>query len=108
MSNHSDHSKHHHDHHAQPSKGVDVTVRYIGARRSFEDRSASPKETLAELKVRVLAFFGLVEGPANGGTKVYVFSHNKEVLADLAETIGELANGQHDLKLDLLERFEQG
>jgi hypothetical protein len=95
-------------HHPQPHKGIDVTVRYIGARRAFEDHKAPPGETLAELKVRVLKFFGLVEGAANGGTKVYVFSLNKEVLTDLTATIGKLAGSDHDLKLDLLERFEQG
>jgi hypothetical protein len=92
----------------QPHKDIDVTVRYIGARRPFEDNKASPGETLAELKRRVLDFFGLVEGAANGGTKVYVFSLKKEVITDLSSTIGKLADDHHVLKLDLLERFEQG
>jgi hypothetical protein len=30
------------------------------------------------------------------------------VLSDLNVTLGTLAKGHHELKLDLLERFEQG
>jgi hypothetical protein len=108
MSPHADPHKDRHEHHPQPSKGIELTVRYIGARRPFEEHSASPGQTLAEVKVLALKFFGLVEGPANGGSKVYVFSLNKEVLTDLSVTIGKLADCQHHLKLDLVERFEQG
>ena len=45
---------------------------------------------------------------ADGGTKVYVFSLDGNVLTDLNATLGALAKGHGELKLDLLERFEQG
>jgi len=89
-------------------KTIELRVRYLGARRPFEDPKASPRETLAELKPRVLDFFKLKEGAVDGGTKVYEFAMGGVVLADLSATLGSLAEKDHELKLDLLERFEQG
>jgi len=94
--------------HAAPQNTFEVRVRYLGARRPFEDPKAPAGETLAELKPRVLDFFKLKEGPMDGGTKVYVFAMDGVVLTDLSTTLGALAAGHHELKLDLLERFEQG
>lgn len=99
---------HHPDRHPAPHRTIDLRVRYIGARRPFEDTRADARETLAQLKPRVLEFFRLKEGEANGGTKVYEFAQNGVVLADLSQTLGSLADKHHDLKLDLLERFQQG
>jgi hypothetical protein len=98
----------HGERHPAPHKTIDLRVRYLGARHPFEDPKAPAKESLAELKPRVLDFFKLKEGPADGGTKVYVFAIHGVVLTDLSETLGALAKGHHELKLDLLERFEQG
>lgn len=94
--------------HAAPHETVSVRVRYLGARRPFEEPKEPVNETLAELKPRVLDFFKLKEGPANGGTKFYVFTLDDVVLTDLNARLGTLAKGHHELKLDLLERFEQG
>ena len=98
----------HGEHQTAPHEAIDLRVRYLGARRPFEDPKAPAKEALTELKPRVLDFFKLKEGPVDGGTKVYEFAMDGVVLSDLSVTLGALAKGHHDLKLDLLERFEQG
>jgi hypothetical protein len=98
----------HGERHPAAHKTIDLRVRYLGARHPYEDPKASATETLAELKPRVLEFFKLKEGPVDGGTKVYEFAMHGVVLANLNETLGALAKGEHELKLDLLERFEQG
>ena len=87
---------------------IDFHVRYIGARRSFDERNAPGRETLGQAKPQVLDFFKLKEGPANGGTKTYVFARDGIVLTDLNQMLGDLAQPRDVLKLDLLERFEQG
>lgn len=56
----------------------------------------------------MLEFFGLVEGSVEGGTKTYHFALDGIVLTDPGATLGSLAQGKHELKLDLIERFEQG
>jgi len=85
-----------------------VKVRYITARKPFVDPRAPRNETLGALKPRVLDFFGLVEGSTGGGTKSYHFALNGIVQTNLATELGSLAHGEHELKLDLIERFEQG
>lgn len=85
-----------------------VRVRYITSRKQFVDPQAQQGETLAALKPRVLEFFGLVEGNVEGGTKTYHFALDGIVLTDPGATLGSLAKGMHELKLDLIERFEQG
>ncbi len=79
-------------------------VRYLGAHRQFVDDGALPTETLAELKPRVLDFFTLSEQ----GGKTYTFSHDDVPLTNMSETLGKLAAGKHELKLKLVEQFEQG
>jgi hypothetical protein len=98
----------HEDRHPAPHPTVELRVRYLGARRRFEDPKADAKESLAQVKPAVLAFFDLKEGAADGGTKVYEFALHGMVLPDLNQTLGALAGEQKELKLDLLERFEQG
>lgn len=93
---------------ATHQKTVVVKVRYIAARQRFIDPHAEQKETLTSLKPRVLDFFSLVEGTADGGTKTYYFSLDGITQTDLGATLGTLAEGKHELTLDLLERFEQG
>ncbi len=89
-------------------KTIAVKVRYIAARKPYVDSQAPAEETLAELKPRVLEFFGLSEGAVDGGTKTYCFALNGIVQTNLTAELGTLAEGKHELKLDLIERFEQG
>ena len=85
-----------------------VMVRYITSRKQFVDPQARQEETISALKPRVLDFFELVEGSVEGGTKTYQFALEGIVQTNLEATLGSLANGKHELKLDLIERFEQG
>lgn len=87
---------------------IAVRVRYIAAHKPFVDPHAKLDETLAALKHRVLEFFNLVEGAVENGTKVYVFTHDGVELTNLSQTLGQLAIEGHEIKLDLLEQFEQG
>ena len=89
-------------------KTVVLNVRYISARHPFLDPKAERTETLAALKPRVLTFFHLVEGPVDGGVKSYIFAHDQTELKDMSVTLGSLAGERHELKLNLIERFEQG
>ena len=41
-------------------------------------------------------------------SKTYFFAHDGVVQTDLSLTLGTLAEGKEELKLDLIERFEQG
>lgn len=93
---------------AHHSNTLVVRVRYITARKQFVDSKAQQEESLAALKPRVLAFFELVEGSVDGGSKMYYFALEGIVQTDLQSTLGSLADGKHELKLDLIERFEQG
>lgn len=93
---------------AQTSNTLELKVRYIAARKPFVEEKAPDGETLATLKPTVLKFFGLVEGAVDGVTKTYEFSLNGKVLNDLGVTLGTVAQGKNELKLDLIERFEQG
>ena len=79
-------------------------VRYLGAKKHYVDPHASATATLAQVKPKVLAFFGLKETPE----KVYVFSQDGTPITDLSITLGQLAHGKHELKLDLVEQLVQG
>ncbi|MHB1267532.1 MAG: hypothetical protein ACYCY2_07990 [Acidithiobacillus ferriphilus] len=85
-----------------------LRVRYIAARKPLVDETAQKNASLAAIKPLVLRFFGLVEGGVDGGTKTYHFALDGIVLTDLGATLGFLADGKHELKLDFIERFEQG
>lgn len=89
-------------------KTVALKVRYIAARKPFVDAHASMEETLAQLKPRALSFFGLSEGTVDGGTKSYSFALDSAIQTNLDVELGALAGSHADLKLDLIERFEQG
>ena len=93
---------------AQHHQTLSLQVRYIASRKKYEEPKASKDETLAALKPKVLVFFGLHEGPVDGGTKAYFFAHDGVVQTDPSLTLGKLAEGKEELKLDLIERFEQG
>lgn len=94
--------------HKQGLHSINVRVRYISAKQPFVDAKADPGETLTAFKPRVLDFFKLAEGASGGGTKTYLFAQDGITLDDLNATLAALAQGKHELKLDLLERFEQG
>lgn len=85
-----------------------VMVRYITSRKQFVDSQVQQEETLSTLKPIVLGFFELVEGSVEDGTKTYQFALEGIVQTNLGATLGSLANGKHELKLDLIEQFEQG
>lgn len=85
-----------------------VRVRYIGARQPFVDLKANATESLGAFKPGVLTFFKLVEGDVEGGTKAYTFAIDGTAVSNLETTLGTLAAGKHELKLDLLEQFKQG
>lgn len=93
---------------AQQHQTLSLQVRYIASRKKYEEPKANKSATLAALKPAVLAFFGLHEGPVDGGTKNYFFAHDGVVQTDVSLTLGRLAEGKEHLKLDLIERFEQG
>lgn len=76
--------------------------------RQYVDQHASSTATLASIKPAILAFFHLSEDAGQPAGKVYTFSHAGTPLTDQSVTLGSLAEGGHELKLDLVEQFEQG
>lgn len=84
---------------------INVVVHYVPAPEPFHDAHASPSETFAQLKTRVLAAFGLVEGQMpDGNSKIFEFYSGKEKVSNLDQPIGALANG-HALQLKLAEQI---
>lgn len=86
---------------------LNVQVRYLAARRPFVDK-VDHQVTLNDFKPTVLTFFNLVEGGVDGGNKVYSFALNGIVQTNTNVTLSLLAEGKHELKLDLIEQFIQG
>ena len=86
-----------------------VVVHYAGAGAPFKDTHAARTETVGHLKGRVLAAFGLVEGPTpDGNVLTYTLYHGKTPLDNLAQTIGEVAGEKHVLELKLARQVTQG
>lgn len=85
-----------------------LQVRYLGAKKPYIDPDASPAASLGSVKPAVLDFFKLVETPNQAGGKVYFFSMDTKLITDLSVTLGALAHGKHELKLDLIEQLVQG
>lgn len=79
-------------------------VRYLGAKQHYVDPHAPVTAALAVEKPKVLNFFGLKET----ADKIYVFSQDGKPITNLSVTLGELAQGKHELKLDLVEQLVQG
>lgn len=79
-------------------------VRYLGAKKHYLDPHAPVTATLVVEKPKVLDFFGLKET----ADKVYVFSQDGKPITNLSVTLGDLAQGKHELKLDLIEQLVQG
>lgn len=93
--------------HTAPQRTVDVHVQYLGSRRRYEQHEPAT-ETLAQLKPKVLQFFGLKETTDPSGTKEYHFVHKQQELTEPSVTLGQLAHGEHELNLGLVEHFKQG
>lgn len=89
------------------TKHINVTVTYPAAGEPFHDHNASPEETLASLKVRVLNYFDLHEGDQGGNQVTYDFFKGKERLTDLSVTLGHLAAAAA-LALKLSQQIVQG
>lgn len=86
-------------------KDLTVQVRYIAVKQPVVDKF-EPTMTLTDFKVLVLNEFGLREGPADGGTKVYNLVFNSKTLTDLSVALGTF--GEHELKFTLVEQLIQG
>ena len=56
-------------HHHNP---LVVQVRYLAASRPYIEPQANGEETVAQLKPRVLTFFGLAEGDVDGGQAIRI------------------------------------
>lgn len=81
-----------------------VQVRYITSTKKFIDSHAEASQTLASVKARALAFFGLDES----GGKTYDLVYEGSVIRDTNMTLGQLVEHQHELRFDLIEQFKQG
>jgi hypothetical protein len=87
---------------------LNVKVRYAASGKPYVNPKANPDETLATLKQQVLQFFGLVEGEVDGGRKEYILTYQGVQQTDLSVKLGQLANGEHHLEMNLIEQFIQG
>src|SRR5439155_10121604 len=86
-----------------------ILVHYPAAEEPFKDDHASPTETVGQLKVRVLAAFGLVEETTPEGNIVtYVLYHEKMALEDPGQTLDSLAADKKVLQLKLAQQITQG
>jgi hypothetical protein len=83
---------------------LNLHVRYLGSRKPYVYPHAAVTTTLGDLKPPVLLFFNLTET----GTKVYFFTLDGTPLNDPTVSVGSLAQGHHELKLDLVEQLIQG
>jgi hypothetical protein len=60
------------------------------------------------VKAAALAYFGLIDGGGQAGTKSYTLSKDTVAVTDLSVTLDQLADGKHQVKFDLIEQLEQG
>lgn len=81
-------------------KGARVIVRYGGAKVPFEE-DLPLSETVGTLKAHVMETFRLFEG----ATTFYDLYLGHRVLADLNETVGQVAGSQHELELSLVKQY---
>ena len=87
----------------QGTETIHVQVHYIAAAKPFV-KDFPPETTVATLKAEALDKFKLIED----GTKSYkLFLHKKE-LNNPAATLADVADGKHDLNIDLEEFITQG
>jgi hypothetical protein len=88
---------------------LDIVVVYPAARDDLKETDVSRKETLGQLKVRVLIAFELTEGKGPDGTITsYVFYHHKDKLEDLSRTLGHIAGDEDVLRLKLAQQIVYG
>lgn len=85
-----------------------VVVHYPAAEEPFKDE-AERTEMVGQLKARVLAAFGLVEGQLpDGNIAAYMLYDHKTPLENLNQTLGEIAGEQKVLQLKLSQQITQG
>jgi hypothetical protein len=85
-----------------------VVVHYLAAEQPFKT-DASSDETVGHLKIRVLAAFGLTEGPTpDGNQATYTLYDQKTPLENPNQALGDLAGHQHTLQLKLVQQIIQG
>jgi len=87
----------------KPESKIKVQVHYVAASKPFMAEE-SPSTTVGQLKAAVLTAFGLKED----STKVYKLFYQKTELADLNQTLGQVAGDKRDLNLSLEESLVQG
>jgi hypothetical protein len=85
------------------NKEIKVMVDYMPASKPFKT-DAMPTTTVGEIKTATLAAFGLTED----ANKIYKLFHNKVELANLSQTIGDIAQHASALNLKLEEVLVQG
>ncbi|MGF7054764.1 hypothetical protein GGC47_003968 [Bosea sp. OAE752] len=90
------------------AKTLNVTVTYPAAGKPFQDKKADPSETLASLKARVLAKFGLEEGDEGGSQVTYILFKGKDRLEDLSLALQQVAGNAAALSLKLSQQIVQG
>ncbi len=83
-----------------PQKAARVIVRYDRSRSPFETQ-VPLSETVGQLKTRSLETFGLFEG----GPTFYDLYHGPRVLADMNESLDQVAGEHSELELRLVKQY---
>lgn len=86
-----------------------VIVHYPAATKPFKDDSISRTETVGEFKDRVLDTFGLNEGQSpEGNIATFTLHYKKMELANLSQSLGEIAGDKNTLEFKLAQQITQG
>lgn len=86
-----------------------VVVHYPAAKKPYEVPDASRAETIGVFQTQVLTAFGLSGGPTpEGGSVTYTLYHDKTLLENPAQTLGEVAGDRPELQLKLAQQVTQG
>jgi len=94
---------------AARNKTIDVKVIYVAATEPYREPNAPVSETLATVKAAALTAFHLTEGPLpDGRIRTFKLFHGHDELADLSQTVGQVAGQAHALVLKLVEHVVQG
>jgi hypothetical protein len=88
---------------ANHEEKLNVKVLYIAALKPYE-ADVPRSETVGTLKTAVLDYFKLTEG----GNKTYKLFLGKQELANMNETLGQVAGDKNTLALNLEEFIVQG
>lgn len=90
-------------------KTLHVVVHYVAAEEPFKDNDVDRQETVGQLKQRVLAEFGLIEGQTpDGNISTYTLYHQKSAVENMGQTLGDLAGDEKTLHLRLVQQITQG